>query len=91
MKKIQFTQNYGDHANGTVIGTTDSAAQKLVSQGKAKYVADDVRALKYAPDAPVQAECIAPVFEELEAAPKGATFPKHIIEEVEAQLTANKK
>lgn len=74
-KKIRFKKDHGRNKAGWVIGTTESAAASLVAQGIAEFVADDVRALRYAPNAPVQAECIAPVIEELEAAPKGAKLP----------------
>lgn len=92
MKKIRFTQDHGVHANGTVIGTTDSAADALVAQGKAVHVASDVRDLRYSPAAKTQSECIVPVFEEKEAAPKGAAFPDEIAvsNDGEASTVTNK-
>ncbi len=86
-KKIRFTKDHGRNKAGWVIGTTDSAAAQLIALGVAVSVADDVRALRYAPTAPVQAECIAPVVEELEAAPKGAKLPVDFFEVEEVQQT----
>lgn len=93
-KKIRFKKDHGRNKAGWVIGTTDSAAASLVAQGIAEFVADDVRALRYAPTAPLQAECIAPVIEELEAAPKGARNPfvfTEIEENKDTQTTDKKK
>lgn len=92
-KKIRFKKDHGRNKAGWVIGTTESAAASLVAQDIAEFVADDVRALRYAPNAPVQAECIAPVIEELEAAPKGARNPFIEIrsEDEDTQTTDKKK
>ena len=91
-KKIQFIKDHGRNKAGWVIGTTDSAATALIAKGIAISVADDVRALRYAPNAPVQSECIAPVIEELEAAPKGARNPfLEAKPEEDTQLTDKKK
>ncbi|MBK8225434.1 MAG: hypothetical protein IPK73_30840 [Candidatus Obscuribacter sp.] len=84
-KKIRFIKDHGRNKCGWVIGTTESAAAQLIALGVAVAVADDVRALKYAPTSPVQAECIAPVIEELEAAPKGAKLPIDFFEVKEVQ------
>jgi len=77
-KKIRFIKDYGTFKAGWVIGTKDSDANSLVAQGFAVFASDDTRALQYAADSPVQNECIAPIYEEKEAAPKGAIFPEEI-------------
>lgn len=47
-------------APGNVVGLKDKDAAALVAAGKAEYVPDGTRSLRYAPDAPVQTACFAP-------------------------------
>lgn len=94
MKKVRFKIAYSRFQAGTVIGTTDSQAAQLAAIGVAEYVDDDVRPLKYAANAPVQSECVAPVNEELESAPKGASMPQYetaIAEPSETKVVTAKK
>ena len=93
MKKIRFLKVHGRHQIGHVIGTNDSAADQLVSSGTAEAVGDDIRPYKYAPGQAIQSECVVPVFEEMEASPKGAVWPAEIqTAEMDAPVeTATKK
>ena len=90
MKKIRFLINYGRHEAGHVIGTTDSSADQLVNAGIAKYEDRAARALKYQATAEIQAECVAPTLEEMEASPKGAVLPVYETEYPEAEQRETK-
>lgn len=85
MKKIRFLINYGRHEAGHVIGTKDSEAEALVSAGVAQYEDRAARALKYDIAADVQAECFAPVIEEIESSPKGVVIPEYEAPQAEAE------
>lgn len=92
MKKIQFKIDYGRNKAGHVIGTTDSAADQLVMLGVAEYVGAAIRPYKYQVGQALQTECIVPVIEELESAPKGALLPEEIeMPEVQQYETATLK
>ena len=75
MKKIRLLRHYAtktlSFAPGNVIGVNDITAENLVYLGIAQYVADDVRSLRYAPDAPMQQMCFSS--DDKEFAEKGAT------------------
>lgn len=90
MKKIRFITDYGKHKAGHVIGTQDGQAAQLVAQGVAVFVDNEVRPLKYTADAKTQSECVVPVIEELESAPKGATMPQSLYETPEGEAYETK-
>jgi len=90
-KKIRFIKDHGNFKSGWVIGTKDSDANALIAQGIAVSVSDDTRTLQYQAEAPVQNECIAPIYEEKESAPKGAIFPEELEIEQENTNTIKKK
>lgn len=75
MKKVRFIKKHGKHEIGHVIGTSDSAADSLVSDNIAIHVGDHVRPLKYKAGNAVQTECVAPTVDEIESSPKGVSMP----------------
>lgn len=92
MKKIRLLQPYKKWQPGNVLGVKDSTADQMVFHGQAEYVDEHIRALKYSITAPMQAECIAPTIDEIEAAPKGVFIPEEAEEyEVPLKQTTNKK
>lgn len=74
MRLIKFIKAHGRFQINTVIGTKDSDAATLVADGVAVYEQEGIKPLKYAPGVTPQMECVSPVFEELEASPKGAIW-----------------
>jgi len=78
MKNIRFLKKYTiqgrEYCPGWVGKFRDSTADKAVMAGAAFYVSDSVRALKYKPAQKLSVECIQPMDDAMEAAPKGATL-----------------
>lgn len=78
MKLIKFIQAHGKFQINTVIGTKDSDAAALVASGVAVYEQEGIKPLKYAPGIAPRMECVTPIFEEMEASPKGAVWPEEM-------------
>jgi len=65
-------------APGNVVGLKDKDAAALVLAGKAEYVPDGTRSLRYAADEPVQAACFAPDSDIQEKGGKAIPQPEQV-------------